>query len=125
MNTFNYFFLLVALFFCSVGVVAKPFDDYKKYEGVVRWESFPKITFTDELLECQDRSVTVTIYVDESGNVVHARIAKSSGIADLDNLIVSVFKELKVSRIKMNNVYPKFFVDQKLELRTRFSHQCQ
>ncbi|AZM39869.1 energy transducer TonB [Acinetobacter baumannii] len=63
----------------------------------VEWQREPKIIVTNSDLEDESRNLSILVKTDEQGRIVNAEIAKSSGLAELDN---KVLRAVKVAKLK-------------------------
>lgn len=99
---------------------------------LMKWIIPPKVRIDNEILKGYDRDILIYLETDESGRVQKAEVSKSSGLDDLDNLVLRAVKRSKlkvwnewdiktnhpsrlklpfdfaVSRIPDYAVYPKF-----------------
>ncbi|KGT47585.1 energy transducer TonB [Acinetobacter sp. HR7] len=62
----------------------------------IEWRKFPKPVYKNEDLKGQDRSAVVRVYADEQGQIKQASIQESTGLKDLDQLLVNAVKDATV-----------------------------
>lgn len=99
---------------------------------LMKWIIPPKTIIKNEILKGYDRDILIYLETDESGWVQKAEVSKSSGLDDLDNLVLRAVKrsklkvwnewdiktnhpsrlklpfEFSVSRVPKYAVYPEF-----------------
>ena len=85
--------------------------------GQISWSRTPKPSYTNRDLQGSDRTVVVSIEADTNGNVVNARITKSSGIDSLDQKILRSVRNAKFRPYKENGVAYPFRAEQPFELK--------
>lgn len=99
---------------------------------LMKWIIPPKIRIDNEILEGYDRNLLIYLETDENGRVQKAEVSKSSGVDELDSLVLRAVKrsklkvwnewdiktnhpsrlklpfEFSVSRVPKYAVYPEF-----------------
>ncbi len=68
----------------------------------IQWIEFPKIQFKDADLSSQDRYAIVRIKADESGKVIDASVKESTGIAQLDQMLLKAVYSAKTKPFQKN-----------------------
>ncbi|WP_151959331.1 energy transducer TonB family protein [Acinetobacter bereziniae] len=94
-SLFIIFSLLVSSF-CfgaesQVREVQKSTDD----KMLAKWARPPRIFFKDEILKGYDRDVVILFETEVTGWVKHAEVIKSSGLDDVDNLVLQAVQKAK------------------------------
>lgn len=67
---------------------------------LMKWIIPPKVRIDNEILKGYDRDILIYLETDESGRVQKAEVSKSSGLDDLDNLVL---RAVKRSKLKVGN----------------------
>lgn len=95
-SLFIIFGLLISIF-CT-GSNAKVQEVHRSDETgmLMKWIIPPRIIFKDEILKGHDRDILIYFETDERGWVKNAEVSKSSGLDDLDNLVVRAMKKSKI-----------------------------
>lgn len=62
----------------------------------ISWEKFPQPKYAVKDLQSQDRSAIVRVYADETGKVTKAAIQESTGLANLDEILLVAVRKAKV-----------------------------
>lgn len=82
----------------------------------VQWSRSPKPSYTNRDLQGETRTVVVLIEADEKGNIVQARITRSSGVPALDDKILRSVRSAKFKPYKENGVAYPIRAEQPFEL---------
>lgn len=82
----------------------------------VQWSRSPKPSYNNNDLDGQTRTVVVHIEANEKGVITSARIARSSGVAALDEKILRSVRSSKFKPYKENGVAYPISADQPFEL---------
>ncbi len=99
MKKLNVIFFTLAFCFGS-NIQAQDVQNVKNDLIFVGWARTPDIIFKNEMLKDYDRDISISFQTDSSGKVTQAKVSKSSGLDDLDNLALRVVLR---SRLKMSN----------------------
>lgn len=62
----------------------------------LQWTQFPKPQYSNEDLQQQDRAAIIRIHADELGNITQVKVQESTGINQLDQILVEAVKVAKV-----------------------------
>ena len=82
----------------------------------VQWSRSPRPTYTNRDLQGETRHIVVLIEADEKGNIVQARVTRSSGVAALDDKILRAVRSAKFKPYKENGVAYPIRAEQPFEL---------
>lgn len=82
----------------------------------VQWSRSPKPSYNNSDLDGQTRTVVVHIEANEKGVITSARIARSSGVAALDEKILRSVRSSKFKPYKENGLAYPISADQPFEL---------
>ena len=82
----------------------------------MQWSRSPKPSYNNKDLDGQTRTVVVHIEANEKGVITSARIARSSGVAALDEKILRSVRSSKFKPYKENGVAYPISADQPFEL---------
>lgn len=63
----------------------------------IQWEKFPQPKYKNEDLKEKNRAAILRVYADESGNVTKATVQESTGLKNLDDLLIQA---VRVSKVK-------------------------
>ncbi|MRT39217.1 TonB family protein [Acinetobacter sp. RIT698] len=126
------FCLLVSSFCIESNAQVQEVQRSKETGMLMKWIIPPKIRIDNEILEGYDRDLLIYLETDENGRVQKAEVSKSSGVDELDRLVLRAVKrsklkvwnewdiktnhpsrlklpfEFSVSRIPEYAVYPEF-----------------
>lgn len=126
------FSLLVSSFCFGADSQVQEVQRSKETGMLMKWIIPPKIRIDNEILEGYDRDLLIYLETDENGRVQKAEVSKSSGVDELDSLVLRAVKrsklkvwnewdiktnhpsrlklpfEFSVSRIPEYAVYPEF-----------------
>jgi TonB family protein len=126
------FGLLVSIFCIESNAQVQEVQRSKETGMLMKWIIPPKIRIDNEILEGYDRNLLIYLETDENGRVQKAEVSKSSGVDELDSLVLRAVKrsklkvwnewdiktnhpsrlklpfEFSVSRIPEYAVYPEF-----------------
>lgn len=126
------FGLLVSIFCIESNAQVQEVQRSKETGMLMKWIIPPKIRIDNEILEGYDRYLLIYLETDENGRVQKAEVSKSSGVDELDSLVLRAVKrsklkvwnewdiktnhpsrlklpfEFSVSRIPEYAVYPEF-----------------
>ncbi|OAL80071.1 TonB-dependent receptor [Acinetobacter sp. SFB] len=69
----------------------------------IQWTKFPHPSYKNEDLKDQNRSAIIRIYADETGTISKASIQESTGLTDLDDLLIKAVREVSVKPHVENN----------------------
>ena len=62
----------------------------------IQWTQFPKPQYSNKDLQQQDRAAIIRIHADESGNITQVKVQESTGLNQLDQILVEAVKVAKV-----------------------------
>lgn len=126
------FGLLISSFSFGADSQVREVQRSKETGMLMKWIIPPKIRIDNEILEGYDRDLLIYLETDENGRVQKAEVSKSSGVDELDSLVLRAVKrsklkvwnewdiktnhpsrlklpfEFSVSRIPEYAVYPEF-----------------
>lgn len=126
------FGLLISIFCIESNAKLQEVQRSKETGMLMKWIIPPKIRIDNEILEGYDRDLLIYLETDENGRVQKAEVSKSSGVDELDSLVLRAVKrsklkvwnewdiktnhpsrlklpfEFSVSRIPEYAVYPEF-----------------
>ncbi|EEH70170.1 MULTISPECIES: TonB C-terminal domain-containing protein [Acinetobacter] len=105
---------IVCVLFCIWGGIihAKNIEFINVDRHVIKWKKIPQILFSPSVLQGKDRDLNVVIDVNEKGEVVALRIKESSGIAELDALVMTEIKKYSLYPYEINGKYYPVRVEQ-------------
>lgn len=70
----------------------------------IQWDKFPQPQYKNEDLQEKNRSAIVRVYADENGDVNKATIQESTGLKNLDEILIQAVRSSKVKpHIEQNN----------------------
>lgn len=75
--------------------------------GNLSWARMPKFNYTNTDLEGRNRDISFKFEASEKGVITFAEIEESSGLKDLDQMLLEKFKKARVKPYRQNGViYP-------------------
>ncbi len=107
--------VVVLLCIWAEGIHAKSIEFINIDRHVLKWKKIPQILVNPSLLQGKDRDLNILIYVNEKGEVVASKIKKSSGIVELDALVVVEIKKSSLYPYQLNGKYYPVRVEQPFE----------
>jgi len=103
-SLFIIFGLLVSIICLGTNAKVQEVQRSEETGMLMKWIIPPKIIFKDEILKGYDRDILIYLETDERGWVQKAEVSKSSGVDDLDNLVL---KAVKKSKLKVWNEWDR------------------
>ncbi|MFW1955888.1 energy transducer TonB [Acinetobacter guillouiae] len=90
------FGLLISIFCIESNAKLQEVQRSKETGMLMKWIIPPKIRIDNEILEGYDRDLLIYLETDENGRVQKAEVSKSSGVDELDSLVLRAVKRSKL-----------------------------
>lgn len=103
--------------FAHAEIPNKPeLQDYKTLDAV-QWIRLPRLSYHNRELQGKDRTVTIKIYVSETGLIEKTKVIKSSGIEALDLKVQRDIRSGKFRPYTENGIAYAFIATQPFHFR--------
>ncbi|MEB3767637.1 TonB family protein [Acinetobacter sp. MD2] len=74
-------------------------------QNQVKWLRSPHVNINDKMLLGYDRSAQIQFETSPNGQITDAKIIKSSGLDQIDNILLKAIKSAKLSPYQENGIY--------------------